>query len=79
MDQDRDYFGNVVHYFALNEGHRTLEVTALCEVELEPYAQPELEASEPWDALRDSLRSARSRDALAALELSSAGDATSVT
>ena len=69
MDQDRDYFGNVVHYFALNEAHRTLQVTAVSEVELEPYVSPDLEASEPWDELRDSLRKPNGRDALDALEL----------
>jgi transglutaminase-like putative cysteine protease len=69
MDQDRDYFGNVVHYFALNEAHRTLQVTAVSEVELEPYTPPDVEASEPWDELRDALRSSRERAALDALEL----------
>jgi transglutaminase-like putative cysteine protease len=69
MDQDRDYFGNVVHYFSLSEAHRLLEVTAVSEVELVPHEQPELEDSEPWDDVRDSLHEARSRETLAAKEL----------
>lgn len=69
MDQDRDYFGNVVHYFALNEAHRTLRVTAVSEVELEPYAPPALEASESWNELGDALRSSRTRAELDVLEL----------
>jgi transglutaminase-like putative cysteine protease len=69
MDQDRDYFGNVVHYFALNEAHRKMQVTAVSEVELEPYVSPDLETSAPWDELRDSLRKPDGRDALDALEL----------
>ncbi|HEX6274724.1 MAG TPA: transglutaminase N-terminal domain-containing protein, partial [Polyangiaceae bacterium] len=42
LDQDRDYFGNVVHYFALTETHRMISVTAVSEVELEPFAVPDL-------------------------------------
>jgi transglutaminase-like putative cysteine protease len=69
MDQDRDYFGNVVHYFSLNEAHRLLEVTALSDVELVPCAPPDLDASEPWDEVSELLREARSSEALTAQEL----------
>jgi transglutaminase-like putative cysteine protease len=69
MDQDRDYFGNVVHYFSLSEAHRALNVTAVSEVELEPHVAPDLEASEPWDEVRDALRESHTRAGLDALEL----------
>src|SRR5688500_10978652 len=68
MDQDRDYFGNVVHYFSLTEAHKKLAVTAVSEVELAPYTVPELSASEPWEELRDSIAHARKHDELAAME-----------
>ena len=69
IDQDRDYFGNIVHYFSLSEAHRLLEVTAASEVELEPLEPSDLALSEPWEELRDAMRAERSRDDLAALEL----------
>src|SRR5262245_37946209 len=68
MDQDRDYFGNVVHYFSLTEAHRVISVTAVSDVELEPYAPPELEKSEPWEEVRDFLRSEHGREALVGRE-----------
>jgi transglutaminase-like putative cysteine protease len=69
MDQDRDYFGNVVHYFSLTEAHRHLSVTAVSEVELESGGALDLSASEPWEELRDSLREAHEGELLAAREL----------
>jgi transglutaminase-like putative cysteine protease len=68
MDQDRDYFGNVVHYFSLTEAHRTISVTAVSDVELEAYEPPPLSESEPWEEVRDWLRKTHTRDALAARE-----------
>jgi transglutaminase-like putative cysteine protease len=68
MDQDRDYFGNVVHYFSLTEAHKKLAVTAVSEVELAPYTPPELSTSESWEELRDALAHARQPDELAAME-----------
>jgi transglutaminase-like putative cysteine protease len=68
MDRDRDYFGNVVHYFSLTEAHKKLAVTAVSEVELAPYTVPELSASESWEELRDSIAHARKHDELAAME-----------
>jgi transglutaminase-like putative cysteine protease len=69
MDQDRDYFGNTVHYFSLTEAHRTLRVTAVSDVELEPYEPPDVATSEPWEELRDASFDTRARDELTALEL----------
>jgi transglutaminase-like putative cysteine protease len=68
IDEDRDYFGNVVHYFSLSEAHRRLEVTSASEVELTPAEPPDLAASEPWEELRDSIENAPGRDGLAARE-----------
>jgi transglutaminase-like putative cysteine protease len=69
MEQDRDYFGNVVHYYSLTEAHRTISVTAVSDVELEPYTVPELAESEPWEAVRDVLRNEHSTEALVGREL----------
>jgi transglutaminase-like putative cysteine protease len=68
MDQDRDYFGNVVHYFSLTEAHRMISVTAVSDVELEAYAPPELSESEPWNEVRDFFRESHTKDALVGRE-----------
>jgi transglutaminase-like putative cysteine protease len=46
-----------------------LEVTAVSEIELDPYTPPDLAESEAWDELRDAVPNARTRDGLAAEEL----------
>jgi transglutaminase-like putative cysteine protease len=69
MDRDCDYFGNAVHYFSLTEAHKTLAVTAVSDVELEPYTPPNPAASEAWEVVHDSLENARTKAELAAREL----------
>lgn len=44
-----DFFGNRTTYFAIQEPHTTLEVTALSEVDTVPAAIPDLHASPPWE------------------------------
>ena len=68
MDQERDYFGNAVHYFSLTEAHRIISVTALSDVEVEVLEPPELESSEPWEEVRDFVRDSHGRGALDARE-----------
>ncbi|MBP2314439.1 transglutaminase family protein [Azospirillum soli] len=52
-----DYFGNTVTYVAVQEPHRQFVLTAESEVEV--FAPPPLDAalSQPWESVRDSLRS----------------------
>jgi transglutaminase-like putative cysteine protease len=69
MDQDRDYFGNVVHYFSLTEAHRTISVTAVSDVALEPFELPDVAASEPWDEVRETLRHGHTLEMLVGREL----------
>jgi len=58
MYQEReDFFGNRVAYFALQEPHTTLEVTALSEVQLIPAGSPELNATPAWEEVRTLLHS----------------------
>ena len=68
MDQDRDYFGNVVHYFSLTEAHRMISVTAVSDVELEPFTPPDPATSEPWEEVRDALKASHEREVLAGRE-----------
>ena len=52
-----DYFGNPVTYFAVQNPHSMLTVTATCTVALQPPAPVDFLASCPWDQLPDRLRS----------------------
>ncbi len=64
-----DYFGNPVLYFALQEPHHALAVTATSLVEVAPYAKRELLASLPWDAVAARLAERTDTAGLAAREL----------
>jgi transglutaminase-like putative cysteine protease len=68
--EDGDYFGNVVHFFTLQEAHTRLAVTAMSEVEIAPYEPPVLALSMAWETVRDRARADRSAEGLRALEFS---------
>jgi transglutaminase-like putative cysteine protease len=68
-DRGNDYFGNTVHWFALQEAHTHLNVTAVSEVDISPFVAPAAQLSDAWEHARDRIRDERSRDALAAHEL----------
>jgi transglutaminase-like putative cysteine protease len=63
-DRGSDYFGNTVHWFALQEAHTRLHVTAVSEVDVSPYVAPAAQLSDPWEVARDRIRDDRSPDAL---------------
>jgi transglutaminase-like putative cysteine protease len=67
--QETDYFGNVVHWFSLQEAHTRLSVTAMSEVDVKRFEPPAAGLSAPWETVRDELRSERSPESLAAYEL----------
>jgi transglutaminase-like putative cysteine protease len=50
-----DYFGNPVTYFAIQEGHRRLMVSAVSKIDLHPRPLPELSRTPPWETVRDRL------------------------
>lgn len=52
----RDYFGNPVTYFAVQEPHRHLVITADCEVDVHPASPPVPSRTPPWERLRDAIR-----------------------
>lgn len=51
----RDYFGNRVEYFTLEEEHRQVSVTAESEVELSPRPVPAADATPAWEDVVRSL------------------------
>jgi transglutaminase-like putative cysteine protease len=59
-----DFFGNRTLYFSVREPHRSLDVVATSVVDIAPLRPPRLEASPPWNEIRDRLRSDRRRDLL---------------
>ena len=60
--QDReDFFGNRVTYFAIQEPHASLSVTARSEVLIVPTALPQLQASPAWEEVRHSVSKDPSR------------------
>jgi transglutaminase-like putative cysteine protease len=68
LTSDSDYFGNVVHFFTLEEAHVRLAVSSISEVELTPFQMPVLSLSPPWESVRDRAQKDRSPDGLRAFE-----------
>ncbi len=65
----RDYFGNDVVFFALQEPHEELVVRTESEVEVKPRPAVAVEASPPWEQVVAQLRAARDPEGLAAFEM----------
>lgn len=65
---EKDYFGNAVTYFTLQEPHSKLTVEAVSELEVQPVGKQNFSACPAWDTVRDSLPSDHSPDALDAYQ-----------
>jgi transglutaminase-like putative cysteine protease len=59
----RDYFGNEVTYFSIQEPHQTLAITARSLVDLRIMELPQPELTPPWEEVRDLVHE-RSREDL---------------
>lgn len=59
-----DYFGNLVHYFAIQEGHRRLMISAISKVEVHPRPLPNPTETPPWEEVRDQLAADTSAEGL---------------
>lgn len=66
LDRWRDYFGNVMHYFSVEELHRQLVITAESIVERLPAAYPAPDDTPPWESVRDAVAAGADADCLAA-------------
>ena len=64
----RDFFGNELTYFTIQEPHRWLSVTVESEVTLSPPPHPADADTPPWEEVRDRLRAAKDEDALNAYQ-----------
>jgi transglutaminase-like putative cysteine protease len=63
-----DFFGNAATFFAVQEPHRTLTVTARSTVEVTPGAGLPPDATPAWEAVRDMLHHERSAAVLEAVQ-----------
>ena len=59
-----DYFGNPSTFFAVQEAHRELTLTAIHRVEVAPRIEPEACQTPPWEQVRDLLSVDRGREVL---------------
>ncbi len=64
--EHRDFFGNRVSYFSLQQSHSTLEISAASEVEVEVPPNPAADTDPPWEATRIHLRERNDSGHLAA-------------
>ncbi len=67
-EDGRDYFGNRVAFFTLQEAHRTLTVEASSRVEVHPRALPAPGETPPWETVAAMLRAAHGPTLLEAME-----------
>jgi transglutaminase-like putative cysteine protease len=62
----KDFFGNRVVYFSIEDPHTTLEVTAWSEMEMTVVPHPDLQATPAWEEVRKRIGSDLGRNALEA-------------
>jgi transglutaminase-like putative cysteine protease len=62
-----DYFGNPVGYFAVQEPHRWLEISAELEIEIRPPALPDPGTTPAWEELRAVARALAGADEAAGI------------
>jgi transglutaminase-like putative cysteine protease len=63
-----DYFGNDVSFFAIEEGHQKLTVTALSKVQVDASPPFDAASTAPWEQVRDSLAADRTPAGLEAYQ-----------
>lgn len=64
----RDYFGNEITLFSIEEPHQTLTIEATSEIDLRPEEPPAEALTPPWESVRDQVRHASNDETFRALE-----------
>jgi transglutaminase-like putative cysteine protease len=54
-----DFFGNRVSYFAIQQSHSHLDITALSEVEVQPQTPPDPGSTVPWELALERVHAGR--------------------
>lgn len=65
----RDYFGNWLHRFALEEPHQSFTMTSSSRVTVQPAPERDMAESPPWEEVLHHLQTATESDAIEAFEL----------
>src|SRR5262249_53336044 len=68
LDRHLDYFGNVVHFFTIQEPHKNLSVTAHHRVQVLPALFPQPEQTPAWEDVAGHLQSTRRPEVLDAYQ-----------
>jgi transglutaminase-like putative cysteine protease len=68
IKERRDYFGNHTAFFALQERHDLLRITATSDVEVLPSTTPDVSLTPPWEDVRITLAEDTGRRHLPALQ-----------
>jgi transglutaminase-like putative cysteine protease len=55
LSQQKDFFGNTIHFFTLQAPHHEMTVTAVSDVSLTPAPPPAPEDTSPWEDVRAAL------------------------
>lgn len=63
-----DYFGNQATFFAIQEAHEKLAITANHVAKLTPCPPPDAEATPPWESVRDAFAGDHTRGVLDAYQ-----------
>jgi transglutaminase-like putative cysteine protease len=61
MREHTDFFGNRVSYFAIQQSHSHLDVTALSEVEVSPMTLPDPASTLPWELALERVHPKRNK------------------
>ena len=61
-----DFFGNRVSYFAVQQSHSHLDVTASSEVEVWPRSLPDPASTLPWELAQERVQAGRAEDQIGA-------------
>lgn len=68
MAERKDFFGNHVMFFSVQERHRKLEVTSFSDVEVQPFVPPMPGVTPAWEDVRASLTADPHPDHFSALQ-----------
>lgn len=66
----KDYYGNDVTYFEVQEPHDALVIASVSEVRILPTLVPMAESTPPWETVRDGLRTGRTAESIDAYQFS---------
>lgn len=67
-NEDTDYFGNPINFLIIQQPHTTLNIKMVSEIEVRATTAPVSGKSEPWDQVRDRLKTDTAPESLDAYQ-----------